>query len=138
MELSASAADELFIRAHPLLRSLRYDWDVDPANRRLDPKTYGYIPDKNRGLVLGVMIAISAFTMTSQVFSLVLLLKISSTALALYLVVPMAMYVSQGYEPTCSSLTLCRQLLRAQAAQKGRLLQHEGSLVGHVSLAHCL
>jgi hypothetical protein len=75
-----------------------YDHDVQPKNRRLYPKVVGYIPDKSRGLVLGVMMAISAFTMTSQVFSLVLLYTISGTALALYLAIPMSLHVPQHHK----------------------------------------
>jgi hypothetical protein len=61
------------------------------VRRRYDPKTHGYVPDKNRGLVLGVMMSISACTMTSQIFNAVLLYEKSRTALALYLVVPMVL-----------------------------------------------
>jgi hypothetical protein len=61
------------------------------VRRRYDPRTNGYIPDKNRGLVLGLMMSFSACTMTSQVFNAVLLYKKSRTALALYLVVPMVL-----------------------------------------------
>ena len=59
--------------------------------RQIDPKVHGYIPDKNRGLVLGAMMSFSACTMTSQIFNAVLLYKKSLTALALYLVVPMVL-----------------------------------------------
>jgi hypothetical protein len=61
------------------------------VQRRYDPRTHGYIPDKNRGLVLGAMMSFSACTMTSQIFNAVLLYKKSPTALALYLVVPMVL-----------------------------------------------
>jgi hypothetical protein len=54
---------------------------------------FGFVPDKNRSLVLAFMIAISVSAMTSQIFRCVLLYKISLPALALYLVVPTAMYV---------------------------------------------
>jgi hypothetical protein len=71
------------------------------VSRRVDPKVNGYIPDKNRGLVFGIMLAISACTMASQVFNFVLLLKMSGTALAIYLVVPMVLYVlSPTFDPT--------------------------------------
>jgi hypothetical protein len=71
----------------------RFDLDVHPVTRRQDPKMFGYIPDKSRGLVFGIMLGISACTMASQVFNFILLLKMSGTALAIYLVVPMVLYV---------------------------------------------
>jgi hypothetical protein len=78
---------------------------------------YGYIPDKNRGLVFGIMLAIAACTMASQVFNVILLLKMSGTALAIYLVVPMVLYVLSPQHSTqrTSTLTFCFQALRAEA-----------------------
>ncbi|GMI32518.1 hypothetical protein TeGR_g2179 [Tetraparma gracilis] len=77
------------------LQTMTYDLDVDPVRRRLDPKVYGFVPDKNRGLVLGLMISFSACTMTSQIFNAVLLSKIGGLALALYLVVPMVLFFAR-------------------------------------------
>ncbi|GMI41364.1 hypothetical protein TrCOL_g8199 [Triparma columacea] len=71
------------------MQSLTYDLDVNPLNRREDPKTYGMIPDKNRILVLVLMMGISACTMASQIFNVILLRKMGFVVLVLYFVIPM-------------------------------------------------
>lgn len=66
------------------LQSMAYDFDVDLQKRRIDPQRRGYIPDKNRGVDFVLMMAISAFTMVSQVFTYVLVGRLGSTVLFLW------------------------------------------------------
>ena len=71
------------------MQSLTYDGDVNPVNRRKDPKTFGMIPDQNRILVFVLMMGISACTMASQIFNVILLRKMGFVVLVFYFVIPM-------------------------------------------------
>ena len=71
------------------MQSLTYDGDVNPENRREDPKAYGMIPDQNRILVFVLMMVISTCTMASQIFNVILLSKMGFVVLVLYFVIPL-------------------------------------------------
>ncbi|GMH64635.1 hypothetical protein TrRE_jg4402, partial [Triparma retinervis] len=77
------------------MQSLKYDGDVNPENRRLDPKSYGMIPDQNRILVFALMMGISACTMASQIFNVILLRKMGFLVLVLYFVIPMLLFFAR-------------------------------------------
>ncbi|GMI47876.1 hypothetical protein TrCOL_g4158 [Triparma columacea] len=77
------------------MQSLKYDADVNPESRRRDPKTRGMIPDQNRILVFVLMMGISACTMASQIFNVILLRKMGFVVLVLYFVIPMLLHFAR-------------------------------------------
>ncbi|GMH50931.1 hypothetical protein TrRE_jg485, partial [Triparma retinervis] len=77
------------------MQSLTYDGDVNPENRREDPKAYGMIPDQNRILVFVLMMVISACTMASQIVNVILLRKMGFVVLVLYFVIPMLLHFAR-------------------------------------------